>query len=164
MSIQQDTATIDVVEAHQQFDDGGLSGTGMTHNCNLLTRLDAGREIVDDLGLGGVAKADSVKSHTSLDTLSTDPFCHRGFWNLFFFLKECKDTFCGSHGLLQDIGDLGYLDNRLLEVAQVLDESLDIANGDVAVYCQIASHNAADNIAKIAYQVHYRHHQSAQEA
>ncbi len=109
--IHTDGATIDIIEAHQQFDQGGLACAGRADDGNFLTGGNGCREVFDDDFFGVVAKADMLKLHPARDGRQFDRIS--GFGNFFGLFEEGKDTFGRGSGLLQDIGDIGKLRDRL---------------------------------------------------
>ena len=87
----------------------------------------------------------------------------RGLGDLLRFVQELEHPLGRGRGLLQDVGDVGELGDRLGERAHILDEGLDIADGDGFLDRQVAAQDADDHIAQVADEVHDRHHQAGQE-
>ena len=54
--VHPDTASIQLIEAHQQLDDGRLAGARRSDDSDTLTRLCRKAEIVDDRFIGIISK------------------------------------------------------------------------------------------------------------
>ena len=86
-----------------------------------------------------------------------------GFGHFLGLGQELEDALGGGGRLLEDVGDVGDLRDRLGEGAHVLDEGLDIADGDRPSDRQVAAQDADGHVAQVADEVHDRHHQAGQE-
>ncbi len=162
MTIHQDGAVVDIVEAHQQLDHGGLAGAGRTDDGDLLAGFGVEREVVDDDLIRVVTEVDILEIHppgrwSRTGTESTDIGRFLGF------SQELEHTLGRGHGLLEDVGDIGDLGDRLGEGAHVLDESLDIADGDRALDGQVSAQDTDGHIAQVADKVHDREHHARKE-
>ena len=87
----------------------------------------------------------------------------RRLGDLFRLGEELEDPLGRGGGLLQDVRDLGELRDRLGERADVLDEGLDVADGDRAADGQPAAEDAHGHVAQVADEVHDRHHHAREE-
>ena len=72
MSIHQDFAAVHVIEAHQQFDHGGLPGSGRTDDGDLVSGLCLRREIVDNRLLRVVAEVDILELDVTFHRIQFD--------------------------------------------------------------------------------------------
>ena len=66
MSIDLDCPTVDIIETHQQFDHGCLSGSSRSYDGDLLTFFYFCREIIDDDMLRIVSEVYVFKFYISL--------------------------------------------------------------------------------------------------
>ncbi len=83
--------------------------------------------------------------------------------NFLGFSQELENTLCSGHGLLKNIGDVGDLRDRLGKRANILDKSLDIANGDGALDSQVATQDTDGDITQVADEIHDGEQQAGQE-
>ena len=90
VSIHFDGSAVYIVEAHQQFDHGRLSGSGRSHDGDLLPLFYLCREIIDDDLIRIVSEMHMVKFHIALKSFHRNRIRHR----LIFlcFIQELKDT------------------------------------------------------------------------
>src|SRR5574340_1067459 len=128
MPIDADGPGIDVVEAHQQFDDGRLAGAGRPNDGNPLAALYFGGEITDHDFIRVVAKADMVEFDFALQL----GILHGidGIRDFLRLVKEGKHPLGSGSGLLQDVRyvrQLGYWHGK---VTYILNEGLDVAYCD----------------------------------
>ena len=114
-----------------------------------------------------IAEVHMVKGDIALDMdltlIITDIDRFRCIRDFFLLFQEFEDTLrrCGS--ALQDVHDLGRLGNRLVEVADVGDKRLDIADRQAFVDGQIAAQHTDADIAEVADEVGDRHHDAGHE-
>ena len=78
-------------------------------------------------------------------------------------LQEGEDALGGRGHLLQHVAHLRKLRDGLREVLHVLDERLDVADGDDALHGQHAAGQRHAHIAQVAHEVHDGLHQARQE-
>ena len=83
--------------------------------------------------------------------------------HFFCLVQELKHPFGCSSGLLQQVGDVCQLADRLVEGTHILDEGLDVAYCDGAPDGKPAPQDGNNNITDIAKEVHYRHHDARKE-
>jgi len=159
--IHQNRAAVHIVEAHEQLDHGGLAGAGGSDDRDALPGVRVEGEVVDDDFIRAVAKAHVPEIHAPHHLLQL----HRRFsvGSFLRFGQEFEDALRGGGGLLQDVGDVRNLRQRLGEGADILDESLNIADGDGFANRQIAAQNGHRHVAQIADKVHHREHQPREE-
>ena len=128
MPIHQNGPAVDVIEAHQQLNHGGLAGTGGADDGDLLAGFGIEGKVIDDDLIGVVTEVNILEIHTTFDLAQLNR-CS-GIGNFFRFSQELEDTLSSSHGLLENIGDIGDLGDRLGKGADILDKSLDITDGN----------------------------------
>ena len=91
--------------------------------------LDDQVEVVDERDVRHVAEGDVVEDDLPGSLPEELRLGHvRGFLRL---VEQLEDPFGGGHGRLDDVEDAGHLDDRLGELARVLDERLHVAQGDL---------------------------------
>ena len=88
-----------------------------------------GREVVDDDLIRAVAEVHILELDVSLRPRRARPELRR-LGHFLCLVQELEDALGRGGGLLQDVRDLGELGDRLGEGAHVLDEGLDVADGD----------------------------------
>ena len=161
VAVQQNCTAVHIVKPHEQFYHGSLAGTGWANNGDLLSRLYLCAEIVDDALLRLVAKGNVFEIHTASYLFQL----HRMLCRLhfLFLFKELKDTLRGSCHGLHLIDDLCDLLHGLGEVSDVLNERLNLTDGDRATNCQQAAGQRHSHIAQIAHEHHDRLHQTGEK-
>ena len=65
-AVEGNATTVDLVEAHEQIDERGLTRTRGSHHRDLLTRLGGKRHVAHKRLVGRIAKAHMLKSDTAL--------------------------------------------------------------------------------------------------
>ena len=73
----------------------------------------------------------------------------RGLFGIFVFfggIHKREDPFGGGHGHLHDVGNVGDLCNRLVELAYILNKGLNIPDGNGAVDGQFSAQQANGHI------------------
>ena len=155
-----DSASVDVVEAHEQLHHGRLAGARRTHDGDRLALGDLRREVVDDRLVGRVPEAHMVELPVARDL--------RGLrlrllgCDLLLFQEGENALGCGRH-LLEHVAHLGQLSDRLREVLHVLDERLDIAHRDGTLHREHAARERHRYVAEVADEVHDRLHEAREE-
>ena len=91
VAIHQDGAAVDIIEAHQQFDHGGLAGAGRADDGDLLAGFGVEGEIVDDDLIRAVAEVDILEIHAALHIAQLDRI--GGIGHFLRFRQELEDTF-----------------------------------------------------------------------
>ena len=187
-AVHEDPSAVQFVVPEQQLDDGRLAGTSGTDDGDTAAWLRGEREVVDDGMPFFITEGDVVEFNAAFYCgLSRRFGCRalrsvRGFVRfldhpagkrplvftvecirLFLFIDDLEDALrCRRRGL-QEIGRIGDLLQRLVEVAHVVDERLDVADADAAGDGQIAAQDADQHVSQIADQVGGRHHDAGEE-
>src|SRR3990170_1184365 len=161
VAIHQDGAAFYVVETHQQFDHGGFSSSGRANKGNLLAGPGDGREIFDDDFVRSVTELNVLELHGALHGLWLDGIF--SFRHFLVFIQEFKHPLGRRGSLLEYIGDIGNLRDRLRKRAYVLDKCLDIADGDSILDSQPTAKDGYPHVTKVSDKHHDRHHYSGQE-
>ena len=121
---------------------------------DLLPGFGVEGEIVDDDLIRVVAEVDIFEVHAALDFIQLDR--SGGFRRFFRFGQELEDALCCGSRLLEDVGDIGDLRDRLGKGAHILDEGLDVADGNGALDGQVAAQDADCHITQVADKVNDR--------
>ncbi len=159
--VHQDRAVVHVVEAHQQLDHRGLACPRRPDDGDLLTGFGLRAEVVDDDFVGHIPKVDILEFDVTIHLLQFDRL--GGFHDLLRLRQELEDALRRRRRLLQHVGDVGKLRDRLCERADVLDECLDVAHGDGVACGQPPTDDGDGDVAQVADKRHQRHHQPRQE-
>ena len=102
--------------------------------------------------VGLVAKDDIVKFDFALDVSQFHQiFTLRLFLRL---IQKFKHALSGSGGRLQHIGNVSNLHQRLVELVNILDEGLDVADFQPAINRQPTAQNRHHNVADVADEIH----------
>ena len=153
-------SAVDVVEAHEQLDHRRLARAGRADERDRLAFPHLGGEVVDDRLALLVAERHVVELDVAGDVGGRDARLldlHLGR------IQELEDALGGRGHLLQDVGDLRKLGDRLREVLDVLDERLDVADGDDALHGEEAAQDRDGDVAGVADEVHDRLHEAREE-
>ena len=118
---------------------------------------------MDDGLVRGVAEADVVKGDLSVDAGGVRPAGRVCLLVLFRLVQKLEHPLGSRCHALQHVGHLRKLLDGLGEVFDVLDESLNVANGNDAVCGKNAAHDGHCHVAQIAHKVHNGHHQAGEE-
>ena len=130
MTVNLDTSAVYIIETHQKFDHGCLSGTGRSYDSDLLTVMHIrGKIIYNDL-IRVVSEFYMLKLYISFQSLNRIRMLRLKFF--LRFLQEFKYSLGSCCRGLQKVGNLSDLLDRLCKVTDVLEERLDITNLDPA--------------------------------
>ena len=129
--VDRDPARVDLVEAHQEVDQGRLARAGRPDDGDGVTRLDDEVQVLDERGIGEVAEGHVLQFHPAGDG-PPDPG-ERDVRRLLRLVEQLEDALRGRDRRLDDIGDAGGLGDRHRELTGVLDERLDTAEAQLAV-------------------------------
>ena len=165
MTIYGDPAAVQLIEPHQQLDDGGLPRSCRSDYRHSLARLSREREILDHRLIRRVPEFHMIKLHSSFHTVRVY-FLRRIRIDIhcLFFLYQLKDTLSRGSGRLQLIGqqlatwEIGWL--KLLTYCM---NACMFADRYPAVYCQIPTQQADSHVRGVTYEIGYRHHRPRQE-
>ena len=163
VAVQRNGAGVDIVKAHQQLDHGGFACAGGADNGNFLAGFYIAAEIPDNSLFRRVAKLDMLKGDLAVNAGGVCPA--GGVSVLFFFrlTQKFKHALRSRRHTLQHVADLGQLLDGLGEVAHILDERLDVTNGDDAARGKNAAGNGHCYIAQVAHKGHDGLHQAGKE-
>ena len=163
VAVQRNGAGVDIVKAHQQLDHGGFACAGGADNGNFLAGFYIAAEIPDNSLFRRVAKLDMVKGDLAVNAGGVCPA--GGVSVLFFFwlTQKFKHALRSRRHTLQHVADLGQLLDGLGEVAHILDERLDVTNGDDAARGKNAAGNGHCYIAQVAHKGHDGLHQAGKK-
>ena len=130
-AVDQDPARVDVVEPHQQIDQGGLARPGRPDDRDGATGLRHQGQVLDDGGAGAVGEVDVIE----LDPAALP--VRRGqrlrlVRRLLVGVEQIEHPLRTGNSGLQRVVHAGDLGQRLVELTHVLDECLDAAQGDLA--------------------------------
>ena len=152
-----DGAGINVVEAHEQLHHGGLAGTGGAHDGHRLPRAHLRREIGDHRLARLVAEAHLVELDAAINLGCGDA---RRLVFLFGGVQELEHALGRGGHLLQNVGNLSKLRQRLGEVLHVLDERLNVAHRDAPLDGEQRTEHANNHVAQVAHERHDGHEQA----
>ena len=161
MTVNLDTSAVYIIETHQKFDHGCLSGTGRSYDSDLLTVMHIrGKIIYNDL-IRVVAEFYMLKLYISFQSLNRIRILRLKFF--LRLLKKFKYPLRSCRGRLQKVCNLCDLLDRLCKVTDVLEKGLNISNLNGSPDGKNASKKCHHHIAKVSYKLHDRHHHSGKE-
>ena len=161
MTVQQDGTAVDIIETHQQFDQGGLAGAGGADDGDHLTLLYIAAEVVDDRRVFGITEPYVVKG----DLTGNGSWICRILGEAHFIrlFHEFKDPFRGCYHGLHHVADLGQLGDGLGEALHILNEGDDITHLDGSAGGEDGAGDGDRHIADVGHQIQDGHHQTGQE-
>ena len=139
-AVNGDCAAINFIEAHKEVNQGGLASAGWTNDRNAASRLNGRGQTFNDRTFGVVAEYYLVEYNAPNRVFKRHRLCCIGC--LLWFVEEFKHPFRGRRRRLQDIGDIGGLDDWLVELLNVLTKRLDISDYNMAVNRQPSTRNS----------------------
>ena len=123
--VEADAPGPDVVEAHEQVDDGGLAGARRTHDRHGLAGPNLEVEIADQRIVGLVAEVDVLQRDGAAGVPKLHPAVHVG--DLLFGVQKLEHTLGRGETRLEQVHLARDLHDRHRELARILDEGLDVA-------------------------------------
>ena len=156
MAVDQNLAVVDIIEAHQQLDHSSLAGASGSDNGNFLPLGNLCAEIINNSFFRLIAEMHMIKLNITVQSFNRN----RIFCGLCLFLhrKEFKYPFCGGSSRLEHVGYLHELVDGLRELADILEEGLNLSYFNLTVDCQIASQYCNTYITHVADKLHDWHH------
>ena len=159
--VDSDGARGRVVEAHEEVDEGGFASAGGADDSDDLAWFDFDREILDGWFVWGVAEVDVVEVDFTADFFNeARRFGVEGF---FGGVEKAENAFAGGDSGLEDGGDLGGGRERAAELVDILDEGLDVADGDLAMEGFVAAEEDCSDVAEVRDELHGWHHEAGEE-
>ena len=167
-AVEGDATAIDVVEAHEEVDQGGLAGPRGPHDGDSLAGLDAQRQVADELDVGVVGEADAVHlDHSAV----RGPRCLLGrrariidvIGALLLGVEKLEDPLGAGRAGLDGGGHPAELPQGLGELLGVLDERLHVAQAQAAARDHEPAEDRDHDIGQIPDDLHDRHHEAGQE-
>ena len=160
-AVDRDFSLIYLIETHQQVDHRRLAGAGRPDNRDLLSDLDIGRKVMDDLAVFIVAEADVFKLHIAFYVLDHGRL--RAFVLHLLLVQEGEDPLTRRCHGLQGTEGLRQILQRVREVADVEHERHDYAEGDLAADSQDRTGYADNHVGEVADKHHQRLHDTAEK-
>ena len=172
-AVEGDVATVELVEAHEQVDQGGLPRAGRSDDRHRVPRLHAQGQVPDELGVrrvgeAGVLHLDDAGARpggTRHQVCLTGPssLAALGVRGLLLGVEKLEDSLGRGRSGLHCRGHPAELAQRLRELLGVLDEGLHIAQAQRPR----GHHDPADHrdghIGDVPDDQHERHHDPREE-
>ena len=152
VAVHRHAAGVDVVEAHEQVDEGGLSAAGVADERNAAPGLGGKVEVLQDRAAGRVREGHVVERDFALDAAELEGSL--GVRLLERLVDELKEVARAGDGVLQLRDHAGDVVERLGVLVGVLEEGGEAAHGDAA-----AEHDerAEDTDGGVDERVHEAH-------
>ncbi len=152
--VDGDAPPVDLVEAQQQVDQRRLAGPVRPDDGHGLSRRHLQVEVLDERGLGQVAEGDIVQRDVPLGGADDGRGARVGL--LLRLVEYLEDPLGRGCCRLQHIGDGRRLGDRLGELAGVLDERLDVAQGESPLRHPQATHDRDGHVVQVGDEHHGR--------
>ncbi len=123
---------VDVVEPHQQIHQRRLARAGRPDDRHRAARFGHQRQVLDHRCAGPVAEVDVLGTRPGPRGRRPGRQRHGRVRRLFLGVEQIENPLRAGHPGLQRVVHAGDLGQRLVELADVLDERLDAAQGDLA--------------------------------
>ena len=157
--VQQDPAGVDLVEPHDQVDQGGLARTRGADDRHGLARFGGQGQVRDQRLVRGVGEG---------HVLELDPPAHRlgqlvpagalGEVRLLLVrVQQLKDPLSRGHPGDEHVGHAGHLTQGLVELPGVLDERGHRAQGHLPGGHAQSAHHGDPHVAQVVHPLHDRH-------
>ena len=160
-AVDGDPALVDLVEPHQQVDQGRLAGAGRSDDGDHLARLHDEVEVLDERHLGQVAERHVLELDAPGDVRPRPD--ELDLAALLAFVEELEDPLGRGDRGLDDVGDAGGLGDRHRELARVLDEGLDVAEAHLPVGDLDPADDADRDVVQVGDERHDRLDRPRQE-
>ena len=130
MSIDPQRAAVDLIEPHQQVDQGRLAAAGGADKGDALAGCDLQIHVLNQGNIVHVAELDVVE----LDAARTVGQCHRvrGIWRDGCLIDEVKHALCAGKGVLQFGHNVGDIVEGLRVLVRVVQKHRQLTDRDAA--------------------------------
>ena len=149
-TVQQDLAAVDVIEPHQQVDDGGLAGTRRAHQGDLLAGFDLQVEVPDHRLSRNVGEIHVAE----FDRAVRLGFVHRSGFVLGGSIHDLEDPLRAGDSRLDLAVELSQLVDGPRELLGVDGKGGDDTHGDVAFEGQVAPEHGNHHEGHVVQHVH----------
>ena len=126
-----DGAAVDIIEPHEQVDEGGLAAAGGADDGDALAGLDVQVQALDEGAVRQVAEGDILQFHMAVRLQHPGVF---GFGHLVVGVQQLEDAGRAGQCVLQLGDDAGDLVEGLGVLVGVAEEDAQLANGDAACH------------------------------
>ena len=134
-----DGAAVDIIEPHEQVDEGGLAAAGGADDGDALAGLDVQRQTLDERAVGQIAEGDVL----DLDVAVRHELCGvLRFGGLVFSVQQLEHAGCAGQSVLQLGHDAGNFVEGLGVLVGVVQEDAQLADGDASGYGIDRAHEA----------------------
>ena len=151
-AVQVDVSAVDLVEAHQKIDDGGLARPGRPHDGDRLTRVHVQVEVLDERLVGLVSEGDVLQDDAPLGGEQGRSTGAVGC--LLVGCQELEDPLGRGQTRLQQVHLAGDLHDRVGELARVLDEGLDVAQRHGPIDRQVPTDDSDGHVVQVGEEHH----------
>jgi len=147
LPVYGDGAAVQLVEAHQQVDQGGLAAAGGAHDGHHLVGAHLQVQVVDQGALRCVAEAHMAKLHVALRDHGGIP---RRIGPLLLLVQQGEHPLGPRDGGLEGGDDIGGLGHRLGDLVDILQKGLHSAQGDSPAQGHAAAQDGGGDEAKLS--------------
>ena len=155
-AVDRDPPAVELVEPHQQVDEGRLAGARSARRSPRCRRLGDEVQVVDERLVGLVAERDVLERDRAAASRGSRMRRDR-IGDLLGLVEQLEDPLRRGDRRLEHVDDAGGLDDRERELARVLDERHDVAEASSG---PVATRSAADDrdrdVVEVGDEVHRR--------
>ena len=155
-AVERDGAAVELVEPHDQVDQRGLAGAGRPDDGDGLARLGDERQVLDQRVRRGRRRTTTWSNSTRPCGLGVGRAGRVGSAALLVGVEQLEDPLGRGDARLQHVDHRRQLRERLGELARVLDERLDVADGSAARRHPQAADHRDRHVVQVAEEHHRR--------
>ena len=144
-AVQRNAASVHLVEAHEQVDEGRLAGAGLAHDGHLLAGSRHEAHVAHERLVRRVAKAHVLERHASAYGLRKGRR-RLGIRHDLLLVQQDEHALRRRESTLQHVQGERQLRQRLGRLEDVLEERLERADGEPACHEHAAREHAADDL------------------
>ncbi len=152
--VYSDDPSLHLVKAHDQVNQCGLAGPGRAHYSHGLPGLDLDAQILHQQGIFSITEFDMLETHLTPGKGNDRRILAVG--PLLLFIQDLENPLRRSDSGLQDIGDIGHLNDGMGELTHILDKGLHIPDEDSPLRHQEAPHQNHQNVADVIDEIYGR--------
>lgn len=146
-AIDGDAPTVNLIEAHEEVDEGGFTGTGWANDGYFLPGMDGDIHILHEQAVWGVAETNVFKGDTATAIFRYDAFF--GVRRFFFCVEQGKDAVAGGGGGAEASSHFRNRGKWLGKTAGVFEHGLHVPDGDASGNGPKAADGGTQHIAEV---------------
>ncbi len=160
-AVERDAAAVELVEPHDEVDEGRLAGAGGSDDGHGLTGAHRQVEVLDERLVGRVGEGHALERHGTVRVLDAGRLDGVGL--LLVGVEDLEHALGRGDARLEHVGHRGDLRQRLRELPGVLDERLDVTEAHGSGGHPEAADDGDEDVVEVPDEHHDRHDDAADE-